>query len=128
MFFVIYVTFIGVALQFAKTYRIKNNVINILEQYQYSKGTNNEKVYDKLDDYLNGIYPATYNEVAMSECKKYGNDSDDFEVYHGVCIAPMPQGSSNPDYYRVEVYFIADFPFFDIHLTIPASGETKIIN
>ena len=36
IFFVIYVALIGVALNFAKIYRIKNNVINILEQNQYS--------------------------------------------------------------------------------------------
>ena len=126
IFFIIYVTFIGVALQFAKTYRIKNNVINILEQQQY-RGDANDSALTKLDSYLDGVpYPANkYNAIASVECpKRYG---DEVTVYHGVCIVPMPQGSDKTEYFRVEVYFAAEFPFLDINLAIPASGETKII-
>lgn len=125
VFFVIYVTFIGVALQFAKTYRIKNNVINILEQQQYT-GAANDKALTKLDYYLDGVPYTVSNEIASVQCeKRYKNYG--YTVHNGVCIVPMPQGSDKPEYFRVEVYFVAEFPFFNISLTIPASGETKII-
>ena len=35
IFFMLYVIIIGVALQMAKTYRVKNYVINVLEQNQH---------------------------------------------------------------------------------------------
>ena len=34
-FFVVYVSFLAFALQFAKAYRVKNYVIDVLEQGQY---------------------------------------------------------------------------------------------
>lgn len=124
IFFVIYVTFIGVALQFAKTYRIKNNVINILEQQQYT-GANNDPALLKLDNYLDSVPYSVSDDLAISQCKKRYGDGN-YKIHNGVCIVPMPN-TSDPEYFRVEVYFVAEFPFFNINLTIPASGETKII-
>lgn len=116
-FFVIYVTFIGVALQFAKIYRVKNYVINTLEQSQFTVG--DENVFSKLDTYLDGVPYNTSNDIAKDNC------TDDGIVHHGVCI--IPEGDSDNPYYKVIVFFVAEFPFFDINMTIPASGETKVI-
>ena len=55
IFFVIYVCFMAIALNFAKIYRVKNYVINTLEQYQYS-GDQNDLALTYLDEYLKDIH------------------------------------------------------------------------
>ena len=126
IFFVIYVTFIGVALNIAKAYRIKNGVINILEQGQYSGGdmsAENASIGTKLDDYFEKIPYKVPDERGSKIKEKYCNDS---VYYEGVCIIP---GGGDPDanYYKVIVFMSAEFPFFDIDLTLPISGETMTI-
>lgn len=120
MFFVIYVCFIAVALQFAKTYRVKNYVINVLEQYQYS-GDVNDKALNQLDYYLGNVPYKISDEDAKSNCDENG------VVHNGVCI--IQEGTEDAKYYKVIVYFVAEFPFLEIaKLTIPVSGETTVIN
>lgn len=121
VFFVIYVCFIAVILQFAKTYRVKNYVINVLEQHQYT-GAANDNALTILDSYLDNVPYTISDEVAFNQCEKYGSN---VAVYHGVCI--IPQGETQKKYYKVVVFFEADFPFLNLNMTIPASGETKVI-
>ena len=95
-----------------------------MEQQQYD-GANNDPALLKLDDYLDEVPYTVSDELANSQCRsRYGDGN--YKIHNGVCIVPMPS-TSDPEYYRIEVYFVAEFPFFDINLTIPASGETKII-
>jgi hypothetical protein len=61
----------------------------------------------------------TSDDIAMESC-----ESNEY-VYHGVCI--VPDGDDNGIQYKVTVYFVAEFPFLNLKMTIPVSGETKII-
>ncbi len=115
VFFVIYVCFIAVALQFAKTYRVKNYVINVLEQYQYT-GTANDPALSHLDDYLKNVPYTISDEIASANCS--GGT-----VYSGICI--ISEGTTKNPYYKVTVFFVAEFPFLNINMTIPVSGETQ---
>lgn len=59
-FFVVYVSFLAFALQFAKAYRVKNYVIDVLEQGQYDGGSienngTNSTIESKLNNYFNSI-------------------------------------------------------------------------
>mgnify|MGYP001856301377 CR=1 FL=1 len=54
IFFIIYVTFIFLVLNFAKHYRIKNYVVNFLEQSQYNGDASSLDDSD-LDTYLRGV-------------------------------------------------------------------------
>ena len=123
IFFVIYVCFIAIALNFAKIYRVKNYVINTLEQGQFSgtmTSANDLKILQQLDNYFSGV---PYRTVVTEEtCKKYG---DNPIVYNGVCI--IPKGDEKARYYKVVVFLQAEFPFLNFNMTIPASGETKVI-
>lgn len=115
-FFVIYICFFAIDLQFAKTYRVKNHVISVLEQYQY-RGVANDPALLQLDPYLENVPYKTNDEVATKQCEEGG------KVHHGVCI--VPKGSNEKRYYKVTVYFVAELPFLDVNMTIPISGETK---
>lgn len=119
-FFVVFVCFIAIALKFAQTYRIKNHVINFLEQHEYD-GTFDVASADAFASYMNS---ASYDQTIGEEiCKKY--EGADFR--NGVCIIPVPQNA--PEYFRVEVYFGASFPLIGLDklLIFPISGETKSI-
>ena len=125
VFFVVYVTFMGVALQIAKLYRIKNSVINHLEQTRYEFG---DEFRDDYTKYLRDIpYNIPVNLNLGKICTDDGkNTSAKYYPNQGICIEQ--KGSSNGHYYKVSVYYVAEFPFLDdllVPLTI--SGETMTI-
>ena len=134
IFFIIYVAFIGIALNFAKIYRIKNNVINILEQYQYEGSNgNNNKVYAELGKYLDSVpygYKDAQNLNFENYCKSLASDYEevDRDMYtnYGVCV--VQKGEEDKHYYMVTVYYVINFPVLDVlNLPITSSGETIVI-
>ena len=138
VFFVVYVTFMGVALQIAKLYRIKNGVINILEQNQYvMDGSDESTIIAKVDSYLAGI---PYNVPDIDKLKDKCEESGDKAKYYagteaegsvgGYCIVQDPNGASNvkgEHYYKVSVYYAAEFPFLGVNVPLTISGETMTI-
>jgi hypothetical protein len=136
VFFVIYVTFIGVALQIAKLYRVKNGIINILEQNQYTMdGSMEDDVFTKIDNYLAGIpYNVPDIEGLSEKCQKSGTKakyhSSEDGKFGGFCIVEDPNGSSvmGEHYYKVTVYFVAEFPFLGANVPLTISGETMTIS
>lgn len=126
VFIVIYISFMAVAINYAKAFRVKNNIINILEQNQYSGGGSSEYAIIKVNEYLPKVpYNMAGNQSIENDCKNQ-SDGTPYFVDSGVCIINM-SGSSNPKYFKVITYISIDFPFFDLHMTIPISGETKSI-
>ena len=57
VFIVIYITFMGVAVNYAKVFRVKNHVINIVEQNQFDIGVTKERqdMYRIVDTYLSSV-------------------------------------------------------------------------
>ena len=126
IFIVLYVSFMAVAVNYAKAFRVKNNVINILEQNQFVIGTDN---IDIIDDYLKNVpYNLNGNSSISSDCDvSFGsNGSNKVLTQNGVCITKF--GSDTDFYYRVTSYISIEFPFFDIYMTLPINGETKMIS
>lgn len=139
IFFVIYVTFLTFALQIAKTYRIKNYVINYFEQHQFkiddngSPGFVNQSDGTVLETYLSNI-PYNINSVDPAYCQqKFGSGTNDKNIvsYKGMCV--QKKGVKEVDsklksaYYKVYVFIKIDWPFMDIKTVIPISGETMTI-
>lgn len=113
-FFVVFVCFLAVSMNFARAYRVKNSVINILEQYKYDGGNLSADIQNELQSYLNRV---RYNGVA---------DSCSGQEFNGVCIIPVSM-SDGSKYFKVVVYFSYDFGILDASGTVPVSGETRII-
>ena len=114
IFIVIFVSFTAVIVNVAKTFRIKNAVINYVEQYDYKN--NQSLAEEQIEKYLGN---AGYNLNSVSPLS-----SCDAKWYQqGLCIAP----SDTYDYYKVTVYVSISLPFFDINMTLPISGETKSV-
>ena len=126
IFIVVYISFMAVAINYAKAFRVKNGVINILEQYKYNGSKNKEDpVIKKVDDYLKNV---PYNHGANDKEEKHCNSQGDNHVFtkYGVCLVKVSSDAS-PRYFKVITYISIDFPFFNISMTIPISGETKSI-
>lgn len=135
VFIVIYITFMGVAINYAKVFRVKNNVINILEQYQFNIGDDNERstISGVIDEYLMNV-PYNVGEASKrsvkSDCGGLELGSSNKEkmlTSRGVCIQKSSVSSGNV-YYKVTAYIAIDFPFFGLSFTFPISGETKTIS
>ena len=121
VFLVIYVGFMAGAVSYAKAFRVKNQVINMLEQLQYDGS--DSTVIAKVDEYLAGV---PYNNTAKDASKCPGGSYTD----RGVCIIDMGAGaetSSNQKYYKVIVFINIDLNFLNVHVNVPISGETKTI-
>ena len=122
IFIIIYVSFMAVAINYAKAFRVKNGVINILEQYQYS-GVANDPALEQVHTYLNSVpYHYGDNVNILNHCQNQGGNLTE----DGACI--VTKGSEESRYYRVITYISIDFPFFQLHMIIPISGETKLIS
>ena len=129
IFLVFYVSFMTIAVSYAKVFRIKNEVINILEQYQFDSNNLSEWnniVNGKVDPYLSSFgYKYTNNAAISKICNdKHGRLSD-----NGVCIVRNDLGRSGRSvYYNVIVYLVISFPIFSQDFVIPITGETTTIN
>lgn len=126
IFIVIYISFMAVAIDYAKVFRVKNNVINILEQNQFLMDDDD---FDFIDEYLALVpYNEYENDSVANHCgiNTFGTKSDNkLLTQNGVCIEQM---DDNAVYYKVTAYISIEFPFFNLYFTIPISGETKIIS
>ena len=126
VFIVIYVSFMAVAVNYAKTFRVKNRVIDILEQNQYGlDGSNKDTVRGKVSDYLKSVSYAV-PKIMPGNCNSNNYVS-------GVCIEPVcsnehrSKDTTNSCYYIVTAYITADLPFFKLNPTLPIKGETITI-
>ncbi len=134
IFIAIYVTFIAVALNYAKAFRVKNKIIDIIEQ---NEGLNNcvdtseGSVIDQINTYLNSIsyYVSLDNKnanvIAGKNCTQYCSS-------RGYCIEKTENTTSKTEniissYYTVTTYINIDFPFFGLNFNIPIRGETRKI-
>lgn len=136
IFIVFYVSFMTIAVSYAKVFRVKNGVIDILEQYQYdSVGSRAQDVIGRVDNYLSKFpYNEGANENVKKLCKEDSrNQSASGETYenqfteNGACIIRTDLGEGSV-FYEVVVYLVVSFPVFNQDFVIPIRGETTTIH
>lgn len=105
IFIIIYNSLLAIAVNYAMVFRVKNQIINLLEQYEGCQGAK-----DKIDEYIAnvGYYRATS-----------GNQGP-------YSVDPI-QVSNRGTYYVVTTYITFDFPIVQNILRVNVSGETEII-
>ena len=128
IFLAIYIAFIAVALNYAKAFRVKNRIIDIIEQNEGRDSYDDTKegsVIGNINSYLNtvGYY------VNLANIKN--NNTENINCYdRGYCIeettAPVTDGITSK-YYKVTTYININFPFFKLNFNIPITGETRKI-
>lgn len=128
IFLAIYIAFIAVALNYAKAFRVKNKIIDIIEQNEGIDSyidTKEGSVIGDINSYLNTV---SYY-VNLANIKN--NNTENINCYdRGYCIeettAPVSDGITSK-YYKVTTYININFPFFKLNFNIPITGETRKI-
>lgn len=118
IFVVMMVSFTAVIVNIAKTFRVKNQIIDYVEQYKYgSNGIVDDNCIKKIDDYLTNT---GYQKVELDDSITCDNN-----YWHdkGYCISPV--GTDDNKYYKVTVYVSVSLPFFEVKLKLPISGESR---
>lgn len=104
-FIVIYNSLLAIAINYAIVFRVKNQIINLIEQYE---------------GYANAA-PHIANYV--SKVGYYRGESTSGKGYN-IEIIPTPNRGT---YYRVTTYITFSFPIIRDKLSIDVTGETKLI-
>lgn len=115
VFVVLFVSFTAVIVNVAKTFRIKNQVINIVEQTQHSGD-----YAEQITTYMSN---AGYQPVDKDRINKTKNPCNGEWIVPGACVESV----NNGDYYRVTVYVSISLPLNLITdtITLPIRGESK---
>lgn len=122
IFLVIYVCFIAVALNYAKAFKAKNGIIDLIEKYEGF-----DICKDQIDAYLSRI---GYNVAAQSgPTASYAADKPGTECQQqGYCIMETTDYSGTN--YVVTTFVQVSFFGFDnlagISFTVPIKGEVRI--
>lgn len=122
-FIVIYVCFLAIAINYSITFRVKNQIINLLEAYE-----GYDLAKDKIDEYISSV--GYYRSSSLSIVDRSDNDSN-CHSHNGYSICLIDEDSIDEDnkiYYRVTTYVSFDFPIIGKITNFPVSGETKYIN
>jgi len=132
IFLAVYITFVAVALNYAKAFRVKNSVIDIIEQnegmdesdFNSREGNINTGVTGQINAKLKDYN--YYINLSSNEVDKYcGKEENHFGL--GYCINSKSNDLGR-EYYQVVTFVQIKFPFLDnLSITIPIRGETRVI-
>ena len=127
IFLAVYIAFVAVAFNYARAFRVKNKVIDIIEQnegmddadFANLSGTNNIGVAGDINEYLKSV---SYNvNLTSSNAEDRGVCFD-----LGYCVREIAAGVDGK-YYKVTTFVRLELPFLNLGFTIPVKGETRKI-
>lgn len=134
-FIIIYMCIMAGAISYTKAFRVKNSIINIIEQNSFGGGSD-FTTRKKISDYLQSINYNYKEEQLRSYCTKMqdnGENAKSHNIYifeNGACIVPHYSDADNGQgdvYYEVATFVHIELPFFGININVPVHGESKII-
>jgi len=131
LFIVLFSAYLAVSINYTKAFRVKNQIINIIEEnegFTKSRGDvagkpldqlqNSNKTEDKIYHYLKEIGYATTN-IEDDRCENGSMQTGGYCVER-VCTR---QGS----YYKVTSFIKIELPLIWQSFVIPVKGETKVL-
>ena len=127
VFLAVYITFVAVAFNYARAFKVKNKVIDIIEQNEgISDYTDisESSVLGQIDNYL-GQVSYIVNGIDSKKCLGY----DYINSNRGYCIDEYSATNNGitSKYYKVMTFVRLEIPFMDLGFTIPVKGETRKI-
>ena len=129
IFLAVYITFVAVAYNYARAFRVKNKVIDIIEQNEGIADYNNTgSVMGDITTYLNQVsYKVNGIDSSTDACSGY----DYINEERGYCITRIATTSDlegiTASYYKVVTFVHLEIPFLNLGFTIPVKGETRRI-
>lgn len=141
IFLATYIVFIGIALNYAKGFRVKNKILDIIEQNEGIENmdytdTDSNGVIGKINSYLNVVKYNLKDRVELKDCSKaFKNSAENDESIHlyehGYCIrkieGPTIDENIRTEYYQVSTFVDIYIPLVELHYLIPIKGETRKI-
>lgn len=122
-FIFFFASFLAIAINYSQAFRIKNQIINVLEQYEGYTDEASEKIVNTIGN--SGYYrvhSCSSNEGIIP------TDPTTGRAVNGVCIKGTSSGPEGKyRIYKVSTYVSFDFPIIGNIFTIPVRGETKAI-
>ena len=118
IFFAIYISFIAIALSYAKAFRIKNTIINYIEENE----SYNNDVMTKIDNYVAEMNYYISNVGPNGSKVEYASCNS-----RGYCVNEMYSDDLRGTYYKVTTFIEVNFPFFGINVLVPITGETRVV-
>lgn len=126
IFIAVYVVFVAVAFNYARAFRVKNKVIDIIEQNEGISDYNDFSdisALGQIDNYLRDI-SYIVNGIDNNKCSGY-----EYIDKRGYCIDEYSTDidGDTVKYYKVTTFVRLEIPFMNIGFTIPVRGETRKI-
>lgn len=130
IFLAVYAIFIAIAINYAKAFRVKNKILDIIEQNEGIDPTNNsDRAKIQINEYMNSI---SYNVINGNSdiVARVNNDCSGYsfiDTTRGYCIEEKEEGT-DASYYKVRTFVTINIPLIrNLSFTIPISGETRKI-
>lgn len=113
-FIVIFSAYLAVSINYTKAFKVKNQIINLIEENEGFSKDAEEKIYDYLDNIGYATVKIETAKCPAGEVKR-----------GGYCLKKIctRQGS----YYKVTSFIKIELPIIWQSFTIPISGETKVL-
>lgn len=135
IFLATYIVFMAIALNYAKAFRVKNKIIDIIEQNEGIADFNNtnDEAIVKIGEYMNNIhYNMSSRGVREEDCKtRITSDVVYYNETYGYCIGkknPTPiDDNLEAEYYQVITFVDLYIPLLELDYLIPIKGETRKI-
>lgn len=135
VFIAIFASMLAIALNYAKAFRIKNTIVSYIEANEGLD--NNLKV--KIDNYVanmryyvNNVNPGSQTTSVYEDGYVYLDGECE---QRGYCIYHYSTETSygntyeyRGDYYKVVTYIQVEFPFFNLDVKVPVTGETRLLS
>lgn len=125
IFLAVYIAFIAVAFNYARAFRIKNGIVDIIEQHEgIDNFSDTSGVKGEITTFLDNVNYKISSFNAEKDCKNY-----DYIDSRGYCIKEYDSEDSvrGDSYYAVRTFTVISLPFANINFKVPVNGETRVV-
>lgn len=127
VFLAVYVIFIAIAINYAKAFKVKNKVLDIIEQNEGIGDYDNtsDPAMIQIDEYMNNIHYGVNTSSVAGKCSGYEYVNET----RGYCITEIKNNDLEiqASYYKVTTFVTIDIPLVNLSFTVPIRGETRRI-
>jgi len=135
VFIFFFAAFLAIAINYSQAFRIKNQIINYIEQYEGMNDTSENAIieyvnksgyYREVDcDCMNGNnYTCGGNNDNRGSNVQLRTDAS--KKVKGLCVKKLTNGNGDT-YYRVTTYVSFELPILGNFFKIPVKGETRVV-
>lgn len=134
LFIVLFASFLALSINYTKAFRVKNEIINIIEKHEgYTTGDNingetsgssSLSTEAEILQYLDGM---GYDKNMKVACPTNIYGSKPPTPRNGICVRQIGN-DGEPAYYKVTSFVHIELPLGMLRINVPVSGETKTIH